>query len=111
MSEKRFSFGAVSPNIATIKENGNPLNIGEIVDILNNQNKQIRQLEEEKVELMEDCACQYRQIQKLESENEELMKRVFLFEKGIVIYLQKEEQMNLYTYMDLEMKRWRFDNE
>lgn len=90
MSEKRFSFGAVSPNIATIKENGNPLNIGEIVDILNNQNKQIRQLEEE---------------------NRELIKKVFLFEKGITIYLQKEEQMDLYTYVDLEMKRWRFDNE
>lgn len=81
MNEKRFSFGAVSPNVATIKENGKPLNIGEIVDILNNQDEQIKQLEEEKIELMEDCACQYKQIQKLESENEELMKRLFLFEK------------------------------
>ena len=32
----------------------------------------IKELEEEKVELMEDCACQYRQIQKLESENDDL---------------------------------------
>ena len=105
MGEKRFSFGAVSPNIATIKENGNPLDIGEIVDILNNQDRKIRQLEEEKIELMEDNACQYREMQKLESENEELMIRAFLFEKGINIFLKKEEQMKLYDYVDLEMKR------
>lgn len=105
MSEKRFSFGAVSPNVATIKENGNPLDIGEIVDILNNQEEQIRQLEEEKIELMEDNACQYHEMQKLESENEELIRKVFLFEKGINILLKKEEQMKLYDYVDLEMKR------
>lgn len=105
MSEKRFSFGAVSPNVATIKENGNPLDIGEIVDILNNQEEQIRQLEEEKIELMEDNACQYREMQKLESENEELIRKVFLFEKGINILLKKEEQMKLYDYVNLEMKR------
>ena len=105
MSEKRFSFGAVSPNVATIKEDGNPLDIGEIVDLLNNQDEQIRKLEEEKIELMEDNACQYCEIQKLESENEELMKKVFLFEKGITIFLKKEEQMKLYDYVDLEMMR------
>ena len=105
MSEKRFSFGAVSPNVATIKENGNPLDIGEIVDILNNQEEQIRQLEEEKIELMEDNACQYREMQKLESENEELIRKVFLFEKGIIILLKKEVQMKLYDFVDLEMKR------
>ena len=60
MNEKRFSFGAVSPNVATIKENGDPLDIGEIVDILNNQDEKIRQLEDEKIGLMEDNACQYR---------------------------------------------------
>ena len=65
----------------------------------------IKELEEEKIELMEECACQYRQIQKLESENEELMKKVFLFKKGITIYLQKEKQMKLYNYVDLEMMR------
>lgn len=37
-------------------------------DLLN----KIQSLEKEKVELMEDCACQYRQIQKLESENDDL---------------------------------------
>ena len=95
MGEKRFSFGAVSPNVATIKEDGNPLDIGEIVDILNNQDEQIRKLEEEKIELMEDNACQYCEIQKLESENQELMIKVFLFEKGITIFLEKDEQMKL----------------
>lgn len=105
MGEKRFSFGAVSPNVATIKEDGNPLDIGEIVDILNNQDEQIRKLEEEKIELMEDNACQYCEIQKLESENEELMIKVFLFEKGITIFLKKEEQMKLYDYVDLEMSK------
>ena len=44
-------------------------------------------------------------INKLQEEKIELLKKVFLFEKGIAIYLQKEEQMNLYTYVDLEMKR------
>jgi len=58
----------------------------EVVDLLNEQQSIIhrdemsiktmmsnmKKLEEEKVELMEDCACQYRQIQKLESENEDL---------------------------------------
>lgn len=34
--------------------------------------KEQGELEKEKVELMEDCACQYRQIQKLESENDDL---------------------------------------
>ena len=105
MNEKRFSFGAVSPNVATIKEDDNPLDIGEIVRLLNNQDERIRQLENEKIELMEDNACQYREIQKWESENEELRKKVFLFEKGIYYLLEKEEQMRLYDYVDLEMKR------
>ena len=35
MSEKRFTFGAVSPNVAMIKDNGEPMNIGEVVDKLN----------------------------------------------------------------------------
>ena len=54
---------------------------------------------------MEDNACQYREMQKLESENEQLMIRAFLFEKGITLFLKKEEQMKLYDYVDLEMKR------
>lgn len=87
------------------------LYLDEVCRKLNNQDEKIRQLTKEKGELMECNACQYREIQKWESENEELMKKVFLYKKGIAIYLQKEEQMNLYTYVDLEMKRWRFDNE
>jgi len=62
----------------------------EVVDLLNEQQSIIhrdetsiktmmsnmKKLEEEKVELMEDCACQYKQIQKLESENEYLRKEL-----------------------------------
>lgn len=44
-------------------------------------------------------------INKLQEEKIELLKKVFLFEKGIAIYLQKEKQMELYNYVDLEMKR------
>lgn len=44
-------------------------------------------------------------INKLQEEKIELLKKVFLFEKGIAVYLQKEEQMGLYNYVDLEMKR------
>ena len=45
MSEKRFSFGAVSPNVAMIKDNGEPMDIGEVVDKLNEQQFIIEQLE------------------------------------------------------------------
>ena len=43
---KRFTFGAVSPNVAMIKDNGQGLDIGEIVDLLNSlseENEQLRQ--------------------------------------------------------------------
>lgn len=84
MSEKYTYRGS------TVYEHGVELSAIDIVDSLNEQQARIKELEEEKTELL---------------------KKVFLFEKGIAIYLQKEEQMNLYTYVDLEMKRWRFDNE
>ena len=84
MSEKYTYRGS------TVYEHGVELSAIDIVDSLNEQQTKIKELEEEKTELL---------------------KKVFLFEKGIAIYLQKEEQMNLYTYVDLEMKRWRFDNE
>ena len=45
MSEKRFTFGAVSPNVAMIKDNGEPMNIGEVVDTLNEQQNTIKRLE------------------------------------------------------------------
>lgn len=45
MSEKRFTFGAVSPNVAMIKDNGEPMNIGEVVHKLNEQQDRIKQLE------------------------------------------------------------------
>ena len=44
MSEKRFTFGAVSPNVAMIKDNGEPMNIGEVVDKLNEQQDTINEL-------------------------------------------------------------------
>lgn len=88
MSEKRFKLSKyVTPSSVSYfcDENGRMLN-KEVVKVLNEQQSIIRRdeisiqtmmsnmkkLEEEKVELMEDCACQYKQIQKLESENEDL---------------------------------------
>ena len=56
----------------------------ETVDLLNEQQATIESLEKEKVELMEDCACQYRRIQKLESEKEELEISINLFEADII---------------------------
>lgn len=35
MSEKRFTFGAVSPNVSMIKLDGKPLNVGDVVVCLN----------------------------------------------------------------------------
>lgn len=88
MSEKRFKLSKyATPSSVSYfcDENGRMLN-NEVVKVLNEQQSIIRRdersiqtmmsnmkkLEEEKVELMEDCACQYKQIQKLESENEDL---------------------------------------
>ena len=51
MSEKRFGFGAVSPNVAMIKDNGEPMGIGEVVDCLNEQQATISRLEEENEKL------------------------------------------------------------
>lgn len=84
MSEKYTYRGSI------VYEHGVELSAIDIVDSLNEQRAGIKELEEE---------------------NRELIKKVFLFEKGITFYLQKEEQMDLYTYVDLEMKRWRLDNE
>ena len=50
--------------------------------------KEQRKLEEEKVELMEDCACQYRQIQKLESENDDL--RTTITKMKNILYMLEE---------------------
>lgn len=84
MSEKYTYRGS------TVYEHGVELSAIDIVDSLNEQQARIKELEEEK---------------------RELLKNIFLFEKGIEMYLQKEELMELYAYVDLEMKRWRFDNE
>ena len=58
---------------------------------------------------LKDCCKimneQQSRIKELEEEKKYYLKKAFLFEKGIAISLQKEEQMKLYTYVDLEMKR------
>ena len=89
MSEKRFTtdYSDFLQNSKTfIKMDNERLTYEEIVDLLNEQTSIIRRdeisiqtmmsnmekLEEEKIELMEDNACQYREIQKLESENDDL---------------------------------------
>ena len=53
MNKKRFSFGAVSPNVATIMDNGELMDVGEIVVLLNEQDNKIKQLLEENTELKE----------------------------------------------------------
>ena len=54
---------------------------------------------------MECNALQYQEIQNWESENKVLRKIIFLYEKGITMLLSKEEQMKLYNYVDLELRR------
>lgn len=49
---KRFTFGAVSPNVAMIKDNGQGLDIGEIVDLLNSLSEENEQLRQELAELL-----------------------------------------------------------
>ena len=53
MNKKRFSFGAVSPNVAMIMDDGEGMDVGEIVVLLNEQDNKIRQLLEENTELKE----------------------------------------------------------
>ena len=85
MKNKRFGYGETDL-FEWVEDNGEMISTKECVKKLNEQQSIIRRdemsiktmmsnmkkLEEEKVELMEDCACQYKQIQKLESENEDL---------------------------------------
>lgn len=52
MSEQRFTFGAVR-NVAMIKNNGEPMDIGEVVDKLNTQQDNIQSLKEENDKLRE----------------------------------------------------------
>lgn len=76
MSEDRYlNYGKLITDshtggeLITCKSNKNA---EQITSLLNMKQSRIKELEEEKVELMEDCACQYKQIQKLESENDDL---------------------------------------
>ena len=111
MSEKRF--GRWNDHSCKVKDNQEDtfLNWGDVVDLLNEQQDTIgeqkiaidelitdyKKLEEEKVELMEDCACQYKQIQKLESENEDLR------EVNKETVKQCERWKNLYELKDAEV--------
>ena len=52
MSEQRFTFGAVR-NVAMIKNNGEPMDIGEVVDKLNTQQDNIQSLKDENDKLRE----------------------------------------------------------
>ena len=111
MTEKRF--GRWNDHSCKVKDNqeNTLLNWEDVVDKLNEQQSIIRRdemsiktmmsnmkkLEEEKVELMEDCACQYKQIQKLESENEDLR------EVNKETVKQCERWKNLYELKDAEV--------
>ena len=111
MSEK--SFARWNDHSCKVKDNQEDtlLNWEDVVDLLNEQQDTIgeqkiaidelitdyKKLEEEKVELMEDCACQYKQIQKLESENEDLR------EVNKETVKQSERWKNLYELKDAEV--------
>lgn len=86
MNEKRFTLIKIDDYVFQIKDIDNDLYLvaEQICNLLNEQQARIKELEEEK---------------------KYYLKKAFLFEKGIAIHLQKEEQMELYTYVDLEMKR------
>ena len=111
MSDKRFERW--NDHSCKVKDNQEKtlLNWEDVVKKLNEQQSIIRRdemsiktmmsnmkkLEEEKVELMEDCACQYKQIQKLESENEDLR------EVNKETVKQCERWKNLYELKDAEV--------
>lgn len=110
MNEKRFGYGETDL-FEWVEDNGEMISTKECVKKLNEQQSIIRRdemsiktmmsnmkkLEEEKVELMEDCACQYKQIQKLESENEDLR------EVNKETVKQCERWKNLYELKDAEV--------
>ena len=113
MSEKQFRI-TTNPksNAVAFDEKQKKHYIGiDLEDLLNEQQSIIRRdemsiktmmsnmkkLKEEKVELMEDCACQYKQIQKLESENEDLR------EVNKETVKQCERWKNLYELKDAEV--------
>ena len=111
MSEQRFEkWNDYSCKVKDNQEN-TLLDWEDVIHKLNEQQSIIRRdemsiktmmsnmekLEEEKVELMEDCACQYKQIQKLESENEDLR------EVNKETVKQCERWKNLYELKDAEV--------
>ena len=45
MSEKRFTFEVLNSNLVEIKDNEEPMNIGEVVELLNELSTSCRQLQ------------------------------------------------------------------
>lgn len=56
MTEKRFTFGPVSPDFAMIKDNGEPMDTEEVVDYLNEQQATIEQQEQSIIILKQEIA-------------------------------------------------------
>lgn len=134
MSEKRFWFVIGKGKLNYVQDNvtNEKITVTELEDLLNELNeendvlkqqlqtryivnkqyeelqrlkKENKELEEKKIELMECNALQYQEIKNWESENRILRKIIFLYEKGITMSLSKEEQMDIYAYVDLELRR------
>lgn len=82
MSEKRFTFGAVSPNVAMIKDNGEPMDIGEVVGKLNEQqattNKQKVVIDMKDAEIKTLKSLNKQQAEKLECIQEILDRKMVI---------------------------------
>lgn len=80
MSEKTFTFGAVSPNVAMIKYKGKPMNIDEVVNKLN---EQLSIINRNKISMNTMIS----NMEKLEKENRELNSiKKFAEKNGINIF-------------------------
>ena len=87
MSEKRFTFGPVSPNFAMIKDNGEPMDTEEVVGKLNDQQATIRKLQDL-------CGESDSENAKLRIENKKLKAKL----------REKEEDEKLYANEILELR-------
>lgn len=120
MNEKRFTFGAVSPNVAMIKDNGEPMDIGEVVDRLNKQQITIQSLKEENeklkhYKLYEDNKRLQIIIADLKKENEQLRQQIQNYEKLISnSYVGEEETLDgfvgKYVIWENELQKYKNKN-
>ena len=76
MSEKRFTFGAVSPNFAMIKDNGEPMDTEEVVDKLNEQQATINHLKQDLEEYKENWDDMVKRATKTSLRNVELDEQI-----------------------------------